>query len=71
MSPSPYQRAPRLKVNTTGHKIGDVITVGSTRWVIRTLLDQNATLEALNANSGIIWHTTLNNLPDPIKETTP
>lgn len=69
MSPSPYRRAPRLHVDITRHEVDDVITTGGRRWIIREIHDDGRVyLEASNASPAIGWHTTLDNLPDPIKE---
>ncbi|WP_309129461.1 hypothetical protein [Microbacterium sp.] len=53
------------------HEVGDVLTVGSTRWLIRSIHDDKVVLEASSAPAGIVWTTTLDNLPEPMKETTP
>lgn len=50
------------------HHVGDTLTVGSTRWIIRSIDDQDVVLEASSASPGIVWRTTLDRLPDPIKE---
>ncbi|QTV79462.1 ParB/RepB/Spo0J family partition protein [Microbacterium sp. NIBRBAC000506063] len=64
----PYKPRTRLHVDQTTHHEGDTVIVGAVRWIIRTITDQDVTLEASNASPGIIWRTTLNNLPDPVKE---
>lgn len=69
MSRGPYRRAPRLHVDKTAHRVGDAVHVGSTRWLIRSIAGHDVTLEASNTAAGIIWRTTLDKLPDPIKET--
>ncbi|WP_345750091.1 hypothetical protein [Microbacterium rhizophilus] len=57
--------APRPKA--LGWRIGDLVVLGSTRWVIRTLVGEQVELEATNTPTGIWWTTTLDKLPD--KET--
>lgn len=64
---APLTRPPRLKV-ALRHEEGDTLTVGSTRWIIRSIDGQDVVLEASNASPGIVWRTTLDRLPDPIKE---
>lgn len=71
MTRGPYRRAPRLHVKTAKHERGDVLLIGTVRWIIRTINGTNVTLEAANADPGITWHTTLSNLPAPTKETNP
>lgn len=68
MSPSPYRRPPRLKVSDSRHRVGDVITRGKTRWLIREINGQNVRLDAANSENAIIWRTTLDKLPTPTKE---
>lgn len=69
MSPSPYRRAPRLHVDITRHEVDDVVTVAGRRWIIRQIRsDGSVYLEASNASPAIGWRTTLDLLPDPIKE---
>lgn len=58
MSRGPYRRAPRRHIETTG----------ATRWLIQQITGQDVVLEATNTLAGIIWRTTLSNLPDPTKE---
>lgn len=58
---APHKLAPR-------HRVDDTLTVGSTRWIIREINDQDVVLEATNASPGIIWRTTLDVLPEPTKE---
>lgn len=67
MSPSPYKRKPRLKVDILTHQEGDVITVDSTRWIIRSIDGDQVYLEASASDSRIGWHTTLDKLPAPTK----
>lgn len=69
MSPSPYKRKPRLKVDLARHEEGDVITVGNRRWIIRTIRRQEVYLEASDSDSRIGWRTTLDKLPAPTKGT--
>lgn len=67
MSPSPYKRKPRLKVNIARHEEGDVITVGRRRWIIRSIHRQDVHLEASDSDTRIEWRTTLDKLPAPTK----
>jgi hypothetical protein len=53
---------PRPK--TTGWEVGDVVQLGSARWIIRTITGRQVELDASNAPGGIWWTTTLNNLPE-------
>lgn len=69
MSRGPYRHTPRLHVDTTTHQVGDAVHVGSTRWLIRSIQGDQVVLEASSAVAGIIWKTTLTNLPTPTKET--
>lgn len=64
---SPYKRKPRLRVAIDRHEVSDIVNVGQTRWAIREIDGQNVVLEAMNVSAGIIWRTTLNLLPDPVK----
>ena len=64
---APLTRPPRIAI-ARRHEEGDTLTVGSTRWIIREIRDQDVVLEASNASPGIVWRTTLDRLPDPIKE---
>lgn len=64
---APLTRPPRPSI-TPRHHAGGTVTVGSTRWIIRAIFDQDVVLEASNASPGIIWRTTLDRLPDPIQE---
>lgn len=64
---SPYKRKPRLRVAIDRHEVGDVVNVGQTRWAIRDIEGKNVRLEAMNVSAGIIWRTTLDLLPDPVK----
>lgn len=50
--------------HTATWAVGDIISVGSTRWCIRILNGQHVELEAMNVNSGIWWTTRLNQLPE-------
>lgn len=68
MSRGPYRRAPRRHIATTQHQVGGTITVGAVRWLIKHIASQDVELEATNTLAGIIWRTTLSNLPDPTKE---
>lgn len=45
-------------------QVGDTITIGAVRWVIRSIQGDAVTLEAANVQPGITWHTTLDNLPE-------
>jgi hypothetical protein len=45
-------------------QVGDLVQLGSARWIIRTITGRDVELEASNAPSGIWWTTTLNNLPE-------
>lgn len=44
--------------------VDDVVTIGAVRWAIRSIQGNRVQLEALNANAGIIWDTTLDKLPE-------
>ena len=68
MSRGPYRHAPRLRVDKNKHQVGDALHVGATRWLIRQIAGDEVVLEASSAPAGIIWRTTLSNLPAPIKE---
>lgn len=61
--------APRPTSAAFPYLPGDAVTVGSTRWLIRSIVGDEVTLEASNAPAGIIWHTTLDKLPERKKET--
>lgn len=69
MSRSPYRRPSKLDVNIVGHRIGDVITLGRRRWIVRSIHGENVHLEAANSETYIGWDTTLDKLPAPTKET--
>lgn len=60
---------PRTVAPTRRHHVGDLLTLGSTRWLIRSIAGDQVVLEAANTAAGIIWTTTLDNLPDPRQET--
>lgn len=45
-------------------KIGEIVQVGNTRWIIRVLNGEHVELEASNVAPGIWWTTTLSNLPN-------
>jgi hypothetical protein len=46
-------------------RIGDPVTVGDVRWIIRLIIRDHVELEAANTtNHGIWWKTTLSNLPE-------
>jgi hypothetical protein len=46
-------------------RIGDPVTVGDVRWIIRLIIRDQVELEAANTtNHGIWWKTTLSNLPE-------
>lgn len=67
MTRGPYKRKPRLKVDALRHHDGDVVTVDSTRWIIRWIDGNKVYLEASASDSRIGWHTTLDHLPAPTK----
>ncbi len=46
--------------------VGDLVQVGGTRWIIRTLTDVHVELEATSVSPGIWWRTTLDCLPDKV-----
>ena len=48
---------------------GDVVTTGSTRWIIQTIDDATVTLTASNSPTGIVWTTNLKTLERSAKET--
>lgn len=48
--------------------VGDAVTLGAVRWTIRTIDGDQVVLEASNVQPGITWRTTLDRLPDPVKE---
>lgn len=51
-------------MKTKTWQVGDVVTVGSVRWVIRTITKgKGVELEATSVSPGIWWRTTLANLP--------
>lgn len=68
MSPSPYRRPSKLHIDDLRHRVGDVITRGKTRWLIREINGQKVRLDAANSENAIIWRTTLDKLPAPTKE---
>lgn len=68
MSRGPYRRAPRRHISEATHRVGDIITVGATRWLIQQITGKDVVLEATNTLAGIVWRTTLTNLPNPNKE---
>lgn len=46
-------------------RVGDPVTVGDVRWIIRILSRGTVELESANTvNHGIWWKTTLSNLPE-------
>lgn len=63
--------APRPVQVELAYLAGDAVTVGSTRWLIRTIRGVDVVLEASNAPAGIVWNTTLDKLPTRMKETAP
>lgn len=63
--------APRPVTVELAYAVGDVVQVGGTRWIIRTIDGDRVVLEASNAPAGIVWTTTLDKLPTRTKETTP
>ena len=65
MSRGPYRRAPRRHITEARHRVGDIVPVGAVRWLIQELHGDDVVLEAANATPGIVWRTTLKNLPDP------
>lgn len=67
MNLSPYKRRPRLHVDQTKHQEGDVIPLGTKRWLITSIRGQQVSLTAANADPAIHWHTTLDKLPAPTK----
>lgn len=68
MTRGPYRRAPRRHIEETKHRVGDILIVGTVRWLIQTIAGDQVVLEAANTNPGIVWRTTLTNLPDPTKD---
>lgn len=69
MNLSPYKRRPRLQIDKTKHQEADVLLVGTKRWLITSINGQKVALTAANADPPIHWHTTLDKLPKPTKET--
>ena len=65
---SPYKRAPRVKIRVTTYVVDDVVQVGSTRWIIRSLRGVDVVLEAANVSPGIRWATTLDRLPEKVTQ---
>lgn len=63
--------APRPLQVELSYMAGDAVTVGSTRWLIRSIQGDDVVLEASNTPAGIVWTTTLDKLPTRMKETTP
>ena len=49
---------------TATWQVGDIVTVGRERWVIRTLIARGVELEALSTIGGIWWTTTIDRLPE-------
>lgn len=65
MSRGPYRRAPRRHITEARHHRGDILTVGAVRWLIQEIHGDDVVLEAANTTPGIVWRTTLQNLPEP------
>ncbi|MEJ1087036.1 hypothetical protein WDU99_01750 [Microbacterium sp. Mu-80] len=63
--------APRPITVEVAYQVDDLVQVGGTRWIIRHLDGDQVVLEASSAPAGIVWTTTLDNLPTRMKETTP
>lgn len=65
MSRGPYRRRPKLKVPELEWGFGDLVTVGTVRWIIRHLT-RDGQVELVSSNSltcEIKWTTTLDKLP--------
>lgn len=57
--------APTPRPRSLSWAIGDLVVVGSTRWVIRNIVGDHVEFEATNVSAaGIWWTTTLDRLPD-------
>lgn len=59
--------APRPVLTVPAYQAGDAVYVGSTRWLIRSITGDQVVLEASSAPAGIVWTTTLDNLPSRTK----
>lgn len=58
---------PAPRPQALGWQIGDLVIVGSTRWVIRIIQGEKVELEATSITAGgIWWRTTLDRLPDKV-----
>jgi hypothetical protein len=55
--------APRALTGRRVYAPGEAVHVGSTRWIIRTIIGDRVELEAGNTPAGIWWRTTLDRLP--------
>ena len=49
-------------MNRSRWRVGDVVTIGRTRWAIRTVKSTAIVLEGLNTDR-IVWRTSLDLLP--------
>lgn len=60
-----HRRPPRATATVDRPKwsVDDLVVVGSTRWIIRSIRGDRAELEASNVSPGIWWTTTVDNLP--------
>lgn len=63
MNRGPYRRPTRRDVDQPTHLVGDLVIVAGTRWIIRSIRDQDVTLVA--SSSAGRWTTTLDKLPSP------
>lgn len=62
---APTTIPPRPKTKTW--EVGDLVSIGSARWAIRTITKKAVELELMNnPNAAIWWNTTLANLPKKV-----
>ncbi|MGN6693886.1 MAG: hypothetical protein ACTHN0_06880 [Aquihabitans sp.] len=60
----PYRKPTRRTVKDPAWWIGDVVQVGGTRWIIRSIRGDDVVLRASNtSNHKVRWTTTLDRLP--------
>lgn len=59
-----HQTTTGPRPRTAAWAVGDVLHVGATRWIIRSILGERVELEASSAAAGIWWRTTFANLPE-------
>lgn len=60
----PYRKPSKQDVSLKTWAVGDVVTVGSRRWIIRRLSGEDVLLASSNtSNHKVTWTTTLTRLP--------